>query len=156
MAKELLLSKGRVAIVDDEDFEELTEYNWWYDGRYAVSNIEKGGKRKVYMHRFLLQPENGLLVDHKNGDCLDNRRVNLRIATYRENSANCRLHKHNTTGFKGVYRYSPGKSKKWRAAITYKDKQISLGYFTNPIEAADAYNKKAKELFGEFAKLNDI
>lgn len=155
MTKEIRLTNGMVALVDDEDYEKVIAYKWRFDGRYATTVIDKESQQKVYMHRFLTRAETGELIDHKNGDTLDNRGENLRKANYRENSANRKLYAHNTTGFKGVYRYSRG-SKRWRAAITFNDKQISLGYYANPIEAAKAYNKKAVELFGEFAKLNVI
>lgn len=155
MAIEVPLTNGKFAIVDDEDFEKVSVYKWRFDGRYATTVIDKESQRKVYMHRLITNAATGELIDHKNGDRLDNRKENLRIASFRENAANCRLHAHNTTGYKGVYRFSRG-NKRWRASITFNDKQLSLGYYDNPIDAAKAYNAKALELFGEFARLNII
>lgn len=154
MAKEIPLTQGKVAIVDDEDYEELAKHKWRFDGRYATT-VVKGSQYKIYMHRLIINASKGELVDHKNRDRLDNRRDNLRIASYRENSANCKLHSHNTSGYKGVYRFTRG-NKRWRAAVTFNDKQISLGYYDNPIDAAKAYNKKALELFGDYARINII
>ena len=152
---EIPLSNGKVALISDEDYEKISKFNWRYDGRYATSRVSKTNPQKLYMHRLIMDAKTGELIDHKNGDRLDNQRENLRIANYQNNSANCKLHSHNTSGFKGVYRFNHG-NKPWRAAITFNDKQLSLGYFDSPTDAAKAYNKKALELFGEYARLNVI
>lgn len=151
MTKEIPLTRGKVALVDDDDYAELSKYKWEFDGRYATSRrIERG--KKIYMHRYILQPTKKEIVDHANGNKLDNRRDNLRIASFQQNSANSKLHSHNTSGYRGVYKWKGY----WRAAVTYRNKQISCGYYKNKEDAALAYNKKALELFGEFAKLNEV
>jgi hypothetical protein len=151
LTKEIALNRGKVAIVDDEDYEELSEYSWCFDGRYASSKTVVPGK-KVYLHRYLMGSPENKLVDHVNGDKLDNRTSNLRIADYRQNSANSKTHSHNTSGYRGVYKWR----NYWRAAITYDGKQISCGYYSDKDEAAKAYNRYAAIFFGEFARLNEI
>ena len=94
----------------------------------------------------------GMATDHINGDGLDNRKQNLRICTHAENLRNRRLGKNNTSGYKGVSWHKLHKL--WYAHISHNKKLMSLGYFKDKEEAAKAYDRKAIELFGEFAKLN--
>ena len=149
MTKEIPLTKGKVALVDEEDFEELSKHRWSFDGRYAI-RMEDG--KKIYLHREALKVGEGKVTDHVNRDRLDNRKSNLREASYQQNSSNSKLHSHNTSGYRGVYKYK----KLWRAAVTFDGKQVSCGYFKTKQEAAIAYNEKATELFGEFAYINEI
>jgi hypothetical protein len=93
-------------------------------------------------------------IDHGNMNVLDNRKSNLRKCTIQQNACNREKPKHNTSGYKGVY-WEKG-LKKWRSAIRLNNKKIHIGCYEIKIEAAKAYNKKAKELFGEFARLNEI
>lgn len=144
------MSRGKVALVDAEDYEWMRRYKWTFDGRYV---FRRGGNgRKVYMHREVIGAIEGEIVDHINRNKLDNRASNLRIATYQQNSANSRTHSHNTSGYRGVYKWR----NYWRAAITLDGKQVSGGYFKCKKEAAKAYNELAKEHFGDFASLNVI
>ncbi|MDT4872900.1 AP2 domain protein [compost metagenome] len=104
------------------------------------------------MHRWLvLGREKGGGVDHRDGNKLDNRRGNLRQATQGQNAKNTRLARNNTSGFKGVSRTAEGR---WRARITVDRKEIRLGVFGTPEEAAAAYDKAAKQMHGEFASPN--
>jgi hypothetical protein len=144
-------------LVDDKDFEKINSHKWHLiKGKshklgYAVSKIN--GKN-VYMHRFIINPPKNKEVDHINIDSLDNRRSNLRICTKRENQSNTAILSSNTTGYKGVgYR---AYCNLYRATIMINRKQKALGYFKTAREAATAYNNAAKELFGEFARLNTI
>lgn len=149
--KQINLTQGSYAIVDDKDFERVNQYKWCYDGGYAHRKIKKNGKDiKIYMHRFIMGVEKQE-VDHINGVGLDNRNQNLRIATHRQNLINTKKRIDNTSGFKGVS-YSKY-HKKYRAYIRPYGKQIFLGYFNNPQDAHLAYGKKAKEIFGEFARI---
>ena len=150
--REIPLTQGKVAIVDDGDYEELSRFNWHCtDQNYAASRI-KG--RIVRMHRYLLRPPRHLNVDHIDGDGLNNTRSNLRIVTQSQNCMNMRIPRHNTSGYKGV---SWDKSRSlWSAKLMFEQKTINLGRFKTAELAAEAYNKKARELFGEYAKLNDI
>lgn len=147
--------------LDDEDYERVAKYSWRIDGtqRLYVSRTfwdgSTPGGRNVHtmLHRFILSPiPKGMVVDHINGDGLDNRRCNLRLATPAQNSANQKRMSTNTTGFKGVSFYK--RMGRWRATITVQRQKISLGYFDNPIDAARAYDTAAIELSGEFAKTN--
>jgi hypothetical protein len=106
------------------------------------------------MHRVILDAQEGQIVDHKNGDRLDNRKENLRIANPSQNCWNSKLCTKNTSGYKGVTYVK--KTGKWAAQIHLKNKKISLGSFESRHDAARMYNFWAIDLFGEFAKLNVI
>jgi hypothetical protein len=150
--KEMLLTKGKVALVDDEDYKFLIQWKWNFSSTgYAARNGGTYKKRKnIKMHRLIMRATSGMEVDHINGNRLDNRRCNLRICTRSQNHCNVGLSSRNTSGFKGiVFDY-----KTWNAKITKNGKRIHLGCFKNKEDAARAYDRAAKELFGEFAKLN--
>lgn len=110
------------------------------------------------MHRLILGlvPGDGLVVDHRNGNGLDNRRCNIRTATRSNNQHNQRLGRaNNTSGYKGVTRRrGPCRRKPWRACIRHERRTVFIGHFATPEAAAAAYDRKAAELFGEFASLN--
>lgn len=160
MTKEIVLTNGKVALVDDEDFDKLNAVKWYYRKEgYAVGNLpspEKGMYPKVLMHRYIMDAQKGQQIDHINGDKLDNRKENLRVANASTNKANCGLRKSNTSGYKGVSKATGKRNKQWTAEIKVNYKRKNLGYFYTPEEAAEAYNKAAIEAFGEFAKLNEI
>jgi len=146
--KEIQLTKGKVTIVDDADFEWLNIHKWHITSSgYAARRVWPEDKI-LLMHRSIMDTPKGMDTDHKNHDTLDNRRENLRVCSRSENNLNRGPQPHNTSGFKGVS-WSKEKNK-WRAY----SKGIHLGYFIDKNDAAMAYDKKAKELFGEFAKLN--
>jgi hypothetical protein len=161
MTKEIILTNGGVALVDDEDYEKVSKYTWHLrkDG-YAGSTQYCGGGRNgakyktIRMHRLILDAKDGEIIDHINGNRLDNRKCNLIIVTRTENTYNKKLDKRNTSGYRGVtWRKDLSK---WKATIQKDGKLIHLGYFDDKHEAARAYNKKAMELYGEYARLNDI
>jgi hypothetical protein len=147
--------KGQFATVDDEMYDDLAAHKWYVrvkkcGGRYIHTTIN--GK-PVYMHSFILEAPKGMCVDHKDRDTFNNTRTNLRIASYAENCMN-RPSKRNTTSlYKGV---SLDPSGRWRATVTLNGKLNYLGTYTDEICAALAYNRKARELFGEFAYQNPI
>lgn len=153
--KEIQLSrqgkhKGKyVAIVDDEDYEWLNSYRWCYDGRYAQRRNKIEGH--VRMHMLIMKPQKGMGVDHINGNPLDNRRLNLRVCSQGENSKNMSKHFDSVARFKGLSRTPNGK---WEVRICHDYKAIRIGLFIDEVEAAKAYDRKAKELFGEYARLN--
>ena len=150
------LTRGRLAIVDSEDFEQLSKHKWYAqkckNSFYALRNTKGSPTRtKEYMHRKIINAQEGQEIDHRNGNGLDNRRCNLRDCTRSQNNQN----RHKTKGtsqYKGVSWYKNGN--KWRTEIMLNLKRYHLGYFNSEIEAAKSYDKKAKELFGEFALLN--
>ena len=156
---EIPLSQGKIAIVDDEDFDFLNKWKWSCDAMgYAVKSaaLSSGnGKRCILlMHRLILLPHKGQMIDHINRNPLDNRRSNLRLCDKRTNSYNRGPTVKNLSGLKGVY--WDAKYKKWRAQIKINGKQTYLGGFTSDTEAARAYNEAALKHFGEFAWLNAI
>ena len=108
------------------------------------------------MHRKILglKKGDGKIVDHINGNSLDNRKANLRICTQSQNMINRIKQKNNKSGYIGVCLYKGNSINKWRASIMQNKKQISIGYFDNKIDAAKARDTKALELYGEYATLN--
>lgn len=156
MARKIPLTQGKYTIVDDADYEWLSQYNWQVDSDgYAVRSArgeERSNGCKVRMARAIMKAPKGKQVDHINGDRLDNRRLNLRSCTNAENTRNGSHHRTNTSGYKGVYWNK--REKKWRAHIRANNIHIHLGYFKSVIEGAKAYDVAAKKYFGEFARLN--
>ena len=154
--KQIPLTQGKFAIVDDENFEWLNQWKWYFNSSlgYAVGQVDK---KKMCMHRVILNVPKGMETDHKNLNKLDNRRCNLRICDRSENNMNHKTRKDSASGYKGVYLTKKDKRvKKWRSTIKIRDKRIFIGNFFSKEEAALAYNQKAKELFGEFARLNGV
>jgi hypothetical protein len=155
--KFIKLTQGKETIVDDEDYENLNQWKWHYHNQgYAKRTLKKKNKTtKIYMHRFIMNLNSNLTIDHINGNGLDNRKCNLRIANKSENSMNSNKQTKLTSSiYKGVTWHK--QCKKWVAQIGHKRKHYSLGLYLTEKEAALAYNKKAKELFGEFALLNKV
>ena len=158
MTKTINLSQGKIALVDDCDYEYLSGFSWFFWLRYAARNVYVGGKRKVLpMHREVLSMAgndiSGLLVDHVDGDGLNNTRGNLRLATQAQNLYNRGPQKNNVSGYKGV---SKTKSRlgRWAAAIKADGKLHHLGVFDSVEKAAHAYDSAAIALHGKFAYLN--
>ena len=150
--KEIQLTKGKVALVDDEDFEYLNQWKWRCLNGYAKRNdpIGNGKYKDVAMQNQIMKPPPGFVVDHADNNKLNNQKSNLRICTYSQNLANRKIFSTNTTGYKGVSIDKKCKHRKWYAQIKCK----VIGYFDNPIDAARAYDAKALEMYGDFARLN--
>lgn len=151
--KTIELSRGKVAIVDDLDYEWLSKYKWHVNNYgYAVGRMVAG--KKVMMHRAIMNPPDNKQIDHINHNTLDNRRENLRICTRSNNQMNRGLQSNSTTGYKGVCfdKYK----QRFISYLKLNGKQIRFGYCHTPEEAARRYNKAALEMFGEFAMLNDL
>jgi hypothetical protein len=155
--KEISLSKGKFALVDDEDFERVSQFKWTYTAPgYAYrQTYHKGIRERFYLHRFIMEAnESANVVDHINGNKLDNRKANLRLCTHKENIQNSKLPSDNTSGYKGV---SLDKSRnKWLSYISINRKFKYLGRFKCKHAAGEAYNKAAIQLYGAFAKLNPV
>jgi len=161
------LTQGKEAIIDDEDAARVLKHRWHAvqprPGYFYAATILPRQATKTPLHRFILNPPTEMLVDHVNHDGLDNRRANLRVCTYRQNSLNSRPRKASGLPYKGVYRESRkgpwcprcGKAwKKWRAEIRVNGKVRILGRFQSLEAAARSYDRAARRLHGEFAFLN--
>jgi len=179
MAKELVIESkhGTFIVLYDKEDEDLIKAHTWHisqgsksnKDRYSVKTnipyLDSETKCKRYQRRYLsrliMDPPKGMLVDHINGDTMDNRRSNLRICSKGENGRNRKIaSKNNTSGFKGVSYRKKGPdminewSRPWQAYINYNKKRHHLGMFATAEEAARAYDSKAIKLHGEFARLN--
>lgn len=140
--KYIQLTKGKQAIVDDEDFEYLSQWKWHYSEPGYALHWDK--RKKVYMHRLVNKTSIGLQTDHINKNKLDNRKFNLRSVTHQGNSINRPLIKSNRSGYTGV---SWDKSvKKWASYIYRNYKKRHLGYFINKEDAVIAYLKEYESL----------
>lgn len=143
--------------VDDSDFQILSQYKWKMGGDgYAVRNVYvSGGKYKtILMHRYLLDPEDGMVIDHIDGNPLNNKRSNLRVCTRKQNMSNMKKPITNASGYKGVHFHKNTTDKVWMAQIRINNKNKFLGAFTSPVEAAKEYDLHAVAVFGIYAKLN--
>jgi len=155
--KELELTDGQVTYVDDEDYGRLSELSWHpVRGKYTTYarayDRETGGA--IYMHREITGAQRGQDVDHLNHNGLDNRRCNLRVCTRQQNMRNRRPNRNTTSRYKGVC-WNRHISK-WVAGIYVNKRRIHLGSFDDEREAALAYNRAAREHFGEYARLNRV
>lgn len=147
------LSRGKFTLVDAKDYEYLMQWKWcaWPSKNksfYATRKLSYSGG--VSMSRLILQAPVGVLVDHKNGNTLDNTRKNLRLCSHNQNVYNSRKYKNNTSGFKGVSWDSSVGS--WRARIQYEGKCVSLGYFDTAEEAGEARKKVSERFHGSFVR----
>lgn len=147
----------RYALIDEQDWR-LAAIPWRAQRSstgefYAACSVTLGNHRPLrmlYLHREIMAPPGGMEVDHRNGDPLDCRRANLRLATHEQNTRNGRMRISNTSGYKGVSRTPGG----WRACISSGGRQIALGIFASRWDAAGAYDGAALSIFREFARLN--
>ena len=146
-------------MVDDEDYKRLAGYKWFavrYErGYYAVRTDKdrKGRQKNVRMHREILGEPKGKIIDHINHNGLDNRSVNLRVATRQQNAWNKRKQRGKCSSkYKGVTWLK--RMGKWQARIVCNGKSIFIGYFDDQVSAGRAYDARAKELYGDYATLN--
>lgn len=150
-----------ITIIDDEDYTKISQYNKWHvvsyknDKKLYLKSNKRIGKRKsitFYMHRIIMDCPENKVVDHINGNTLDNRKENLRICTKSENNINRAPNKN--SNHKGVS-WCTG-IKKWSSKIGINKKRIHLGYFDSEIKAVIAYNQASIKYHGEFARLNEV
>ncbi len=155
--KEIQLSQGKVALVDDSDFEYLNHHKWYahkgHNTFYARRHAPRvnGKQHTILMHQVIVG--NGSeSVDHIDGDGLNNQSHNLRIATHQQNMHNTGKQHNNSSGFKGVTWNKD--CKKWQAQIQANGKHHYLGLFATAEEAAEVWNTAARAWHGEFARTN--
>jgi hypothetical protein len=156
--REIPLGRGKVALVDDEDFDHLNAFRWNAGGGYARRLDWNGVGQKlnaILMHRVVMDARPGQEVDHINGNGLDNRKANLRLCSHLQNSRNRKKQvltqgRRSSSAYKGVYRRSSGK---WAASIRIDQRQVYLGTFATEVDAAVAYAKAAREHHGDFARV---
>jgi len=157
--KIITLTQGKVALVDDEDFERLSAFKWHYaedkksnKGGYAKRVNPGEGPSYLWMHKVILGLSEHEQGDHRDGNKLNNQKYNLRPATHSNNTYNKVMDGRNSSGFKGVS--MPKHFKRWRARAVIHGKEYWGGYFYTREAAAKAYDKLAVKLFGEFARTN--
>ncbi len=161
---EILLNTGLISFIDNCD-KDLSQFKWHvaktHNPLYAMRTLhfwvnDKRRTKKLIMHRLIMSRvlnrdlDRCEIVDHINGNTMDNRRSNLRLTTYFGNTTNSKRRKDNTSGYKGVI-WSKQRNK-WQARIKSKGHVYHIGYFNDPRSAHEAYKIKATELFGEFAR----
>jgi len=155
------LTHGLYATVDAQDYERLSQYKWaaHFNQRsniiYAARSsyyYENGRRRRrtILMHREIMNPPEGMVIDHINSNGLNNRRCNMRTCTQAQNIQNCRPRTDGKSRFIGVFPHQD----KWKATIACNGERFYLGTFDDEVEAARARDRKAVELFGKFARLN--
>ena len=155
--REIPITQGKVAVVNSEDYESLAAFKWyamWSEDAqtfYACRKTSRtlGKMRSILMHRQILGSLPGVEVDHRDGDGLNNRRNNIRLASSSQNRCNRKAPSTNTSGFKGVSFHKS--AMKWRATICLAGKSKHIGAFDTPEAASAAYIEAAKRLHGEFA-----
>ena len=154
--KRIALTQGKFALVDDEDFDWLNQWKWYF-AKPGYAKRDEGGRKNrkhVLMHRLIMSTPKEKGTDHIDGNGLNNQRNNLRNASILENNRNLLSRKDNKSGFKGVYWHSA--IKRWAAQIKFNGKQLYLGSFNSKIEAAKTYNQAAIKYYGSFACLNKL
>ena len=147
--RHIALTKGKFAIVDAADYDYLSQFRWHAKetrGRFYAATVING--KSVAMHRLLMNPPKGMIVDHIDGNGLDNRRANLRLCTPQQNRRNTR-----PTGKCPYLGVSPA-GRRWKAKIKHEGHSIFLGYFDDPIAAARARDAAARKYHGPYAWLN--
>ncbi len=153
--REIMITNGKVALVDDEDYERVVERKWYAAFRKRRWYVHATSNPRISLHGFILGEDRDRQIDHINLDGLDNRRSNLRFCTTSQNCANQSKYRGAySSSFKGVSLRLP--ENKWRAIIRFEGKLISLGSFDDEREAAKRYNEAAVAYFREFARLNDL
>jgi len=155
---EIQLTNGGVTYVSPEDFEFVSQFSWHREKNkhtyYARASI--GGKQ-IRLHRLIAHAEPGQMVDHKDGDGLNNTRENIRVVTHTQNNWNRRKFGETASRYLGVVpNYGGSKDRPWLVRFFHEGKAIRCGTYATEIEAAEAYNKLIVTYRGEYARLNEI
>ena len=152
MSKEILITRGQIVIVDEQDYEELSKHKWYLIDGFAARTIKKDDKRTtIYMHRVIMDAPMGVSVYHINHNKLDNQRKNLRLV-----KGSARMHRRPSVKHSSKYRgvYWCKDKRKWIAEIKVYKKQIRLGRFEVEKDAAIAYDEAARKYYGSLARTN--
>lgn len=159
------LTQGHRALIDDDDFELVSQYSWHYsfyrNNEYARRSLG-AGQGYQGMHTLLMRDEvvRSCEVDHIDGNGLNNQRINLRVVYHSENIQNQRVQTRSKSGYRGVSHFPKcgqwDRKKPWRARIKVDGIDRTIGYFETPDQAALAWNEVAYEAWGDFARLNVI
>lgn len=151
--KKILLTQGKHALVDDEDFDYLSQWKWCLSRGYAVRSKSFSGPKRVRgMHRLIMKTPDNLYTDHINRNRLDNRKSNLRICTPKQNAYNRSIQSNNRSGYIGVV--WEARRNKWRAQVKVNGRKKTIGRFIAIKDAISARDSYARDVFGEFASLN--
>lgn len=151
-------SKSYEVLIDDEDYARVIEKRWWIKSHapnkpyYAIRHVRKVKRSAIYqgMHNFIMAPPPGMVVDHIDGNGLNNQKTNLRICTMAQNAKNRRLSRNNKSGYPGVYWVN--REQRWVAYFAMNGTEVCLGYFKTPEAAAAVWKQKAIEIRGEFIR----
>lgn len=166
--KKIPLTRGKVALVDDEDYERLNRHKWqaisikqkrgtaWYARR--MTSLKDGPRKAIYMHRDVLRAPDGMPVDHRDFNGLNNQKKNIRVCSYSENGRRRRKSRGTRSRYKGVayVKRSDIPDRHWQASIRWQGTTHTLGLFAHEKDAALMYNVAAQLFFGEFAYLNNV
>ena len=157
--KQIKLTQGKYALIDDDDYNRILKYKWCAhferNNWYAVTGKVVNGKRHtIRMHRFIMNALPGEMMDHINGDGLDNRKNNLRFCNAKQNCWNSKSRKNTSSKYKGVSKRKT--TGKYESYISIYGKRKHLGFFENEEEAAKKYNQQAILIHGKFARLNQV
>jgi len=156
--KLILLTQNKFTIIDDEDYKLISDYKWCVSKKrnntfYAVTNTKE--RKRLYLHRLIMEANKGDEIDHVNHDTLDNRKTNLRFVNPSQQQWNRSKRRNKVTSkYKGVSWYK--RYNKWHSKIMFHGKTIHLGYFLSEIDATRAYDKAASKYFGEYAYINGV
>lgn len=155
--RKIKLTQGKYTIVDNEDYQLLTQWKWQYDSRGYASRGKKVNGRviRIMLHRIILDAPKHYFVDHINRNRLDNRKENLRLCLLRQNLLNRGLNKNNKTGYRGVCRVKPSMNNRnpYKAGIKINNKLINLGYYATAEAAYNVFKVTFNKYNGDFMNL---